>query len=87
MLKILITIIGFCFKVVFTLLDALPGLDFTIPEGILDNMASFFNGVAFFLPMSSIALLFEIKMTVLSFRLAWSVFLRVKSFVPGISST
>ena len=87
MLSVTLFIFSVVFRVALSLLNALPGLSFTLPVDLLDDAAQFLNGVAFFLPMSSLIALFEIKITVINFRLAWSILLRIKSFIPEISST
>ncbi|MBE6852739.1 MAG: hypothetical protein E7505_04610 [Ruminococcus sp.] len=85
----MLSIILFIFKMVFTLaynlLDALPTLDFTIPVNLFDNIVEFFNGVAFFIPMAPILVLFELKLLVIQFRIFWALCMRVKSFIPTIS--
>lgn len=87
MLSVTLFIFSVVFRVALNLLNALPGLNFVIPSDLLEDAFDFVNGVAFFLPMSSLIALFEIKLTVINFRLAWSILLRIKSFIPEISST
>lgn len=87
MLSVTLFIFSVVFRVALGLLNALPGLSVTIPVDLLDDAAEFLNGVSFFLPMQSLIALFEIKLTVINFRLAWSILLRIKSFIPEISST
>lgn len=85
MVTILLAILSGIFSLGLLLISSLPSLDFTLPTGFMDNISSFFNGVAFFLPVSALFALFEIKMLVISFRLFWSFCMRVKSFIPTIS--
>lgn len=87
MLSVTLFIFSVVFRVALGLINALPGLSLSLPADLLDDAAEFLNGVAFFLPMSSLVALFEIKITVINFRLAWSILLRIKSFIPEISST
>lgn len=87
MLSVTLFIFSVVFRVALSLINALPGLSLSLPSDLLDDAADFLNGVAFFLPMSSLVALFEIKITVINFRLAWSILLRIKSFIPEISST
>ena len=87
MLSVTLFIFSVVFRVALSLINALPGLSLSLPADLLDDSAEFLNGVAFFLPMSSLIALFEIKITVINFRLAWSILLRIKSFIPEISST
>ena len=87
MLTVTLLIFSVVFRVALGLLSALPGFDVTIPLDFFDNVSDFLTGVSFFLPMQSLVALFEIKMTVVTFRLAWAILLRIKSFIPEISST
>lgn len=87
MLSVTLFIFSVVFRVALSLINSLPGLSLSLPADLLDDAAEFLNGVAFFLPMSSLVALFEIKITVINFRLAWSILLRIKSFIPEISST
>lgn len=85
MITILLAILSGIFTLGLLLIGALPTLDFELPMSFMDNISSFFNGVAFFLPVGALLALFEIKMFVISFRLFWSLCMRVKSFIPTIS--
>lgn len=87
MLAIILFIFSVVFRVVLGLINALPSFSLTIPADLLTGAADFLNGVSFFLPMQSLIALFEIKIIVINFRLAWSILLRIKSFIPEISST
>ena len=87
MLTVTLLIFSVVFRVALGLLSSLPGFDVTIPLDFFDNVSDFLTGVSFFLPMQSLIALFEIKMTVVTFRLAWAILLRIKSFIPEISST
>ena len=87
MITILLAILSGVFMLGLSLLDALPSLDFTLPLSFMDNISSFFNGVAFFLPVGALLGLFQIKMMIISFRLFWALCMRVKSFIPTISGT
>ncbi|MBO7695693.1 MAG: hypothetical protein J6T10_23940 [Methanobrevibacter sp.] len=87
MLSITLFIFNVVFKIVFGLFSLLPSFGFELPEDLLSGIAGFMEGVAFFLPMRSLATLFEIKIILIQFRIAWAIFLRIKSFIPEISST
>lgn len=87
MISIILAVLSGLFGVGLMILDAVPALDFTIPLEFFANIQGFFNGVAFFLPVGALFSLFQIKMAVVSFRIFWSLCLRVKSFIPTISST
>lgn len=87
MLSVILFILGCIFSVGFTLLDSLPTLNFTIPTDLFNNISGFFNGVAFFLPIAPLLVLFQLKMLVVTFRIFWSLVMRVKSFIPTISCT
>lgn len=87
MITILLAILSGILGLGLLLLNSLPTLDFTIPLNFLDNIQSFFNGVAFFLPVSALLSIFEIKMSIVAFRIFWALCMRVKSFIPAISST
>lgn len=79
------TFFSFLLKVGYLLISNLPSLDFVMPDDIVSGAVSIFSGIAYFLPMTSIIALFNIKISVIVFRIAVAVFKFVKSFIPGIS--
>lgn len=87
MISILLAILSGVFGLGLLILDSLPSLDFTIPLNFMDNIQGFFNGIAFFIPVGALFALFEIKMSIVAFRIFWALCMRVKSFIPAISST
>lgn len=87
MLTITLFIFNVCLRIIFGMFELLPSLDFLIPDDLLSSASDFLNGVAFFLPIGTLATIFEIKITIINVRIAWSLFLRIKSFIPSIAST
>lgn len=82
MITILIFILGGCFSLAFLLVSSLPSFDITLPFTAFNVLQDLFNGIAFFLPMNTIATIFSIKLAVVGFRFAWAIILRIKSFIP-----
>lgn len=89
-------IIGLLLTLVFNILLGLIGLvpDFSVSVDFITNLSSILKViaemvqiVAFFLPLNALYGLLLVKISIYAFRIAWAIFLRIKSFIPTISST
>ncbi len=77
------------FSVINLVLDL---LDFTgvnefsrnIPELVIPD---FFHYIAYFIDGSAIMLLIKLEIGWIELKIAWAILLRIKSFIPTISST
>lgn len=84
MLTLILFIISSVFTLCFNLLDSLPTLSISIPFTVFDVFQDIFYCINFFLPMNTIILIFEIKLSLIGFRIVYSIILRIKSFIPTL---
>lgn len=71
------------------LLQQLSGIDFnfSLPDGIYDTLYKITVGVSYVLPLTWLFVCHGVRTAVLIFRLPYAIVLRIKSFIPTISST
>lgn len=84
MLTLIMFLISSFYTMSIGLLDTLPTLSISIPFTLFDVFQDIFNGINFFLPMNTIFLIFEAKLSLIGLRLAFSIILRIKSFIPTL---
>lgn len=84
MLTLILFIISSVLTFVMNLLDSLPTLSISIPFTVFDVFQDIFYSINFFLPMNTIIAIFEIKLSLIAFRIAYSIILRIKSFIPTL---
>lgn len=85
-------ILTFIFNILLMLIGVVPDLTFTTDfvanfDSILSVLAEMVQIVAFFIPLNALYMLFLVKVAIDVFRIAWAIFLRIKSFIPTIAST
>lgn len=80
MLNIIFIVAMFIFVV--GLLVALPVFTIQIPAGICDILIDFLSKACYFFPIKALMPLIILSIGFTSFHFVWSVFLRVKSFIP-----
>lgn len=85
-------ILTFIFNILIILIGQVPDLTFSADfvsnfDIILSVLIEMVQIVAFFIPLNALYMLFLIKISVDMFRIAWALFLRIKSFIPTIAST
>ena len=68
--------------IVVTMLIAVPALSISIPVGIADTLISVCKMACYLFPIKLLMPLVLFSFSVTTFRFVWSVFLRVKSFIP-----
>lgn len=68
--------------IIVVLLVAIPVLSISIPSGVAETLISICQVSAYFLPIKLLMPLVLFSFTFHTFRFLWSVFLRVKSFIP-----
>lgn len=66
------------------LLQGLDNLNFSfeLPSGIYTTLYNISKGVGYVLPLPFLISISVIKIGIHSFRLVWSIILRIKSFIP-----
>lgn len=69
--------------IVVGLLITVPSLSITIPSGVATTLISVCEVSAYLLPIKILMPIIVFSFTYHTFRFVWSVFLRVKSFIPS----
>lgn len=72
------------FNIVYTLIGWLPDLSFSIPEGFKSVFFDLFNAVVYFFPIRLLLPIITVSLSYHTFKFFWKVFLRIKSFIPGM---
>lgn len=65
------------------LLVAVPSLSISIPANIASTLLEICKGACYLLPIKLLMPIVLFSFTFNAFRFLWSVFLRVKSFIPS----
>lgn len=81
----IINAILFLPTLLLTGLDALD-FNFSLPAGVYDTLYNISKGVGYVLPLPFLLSISAIKLGIHSFRLIWSVILRIKSFIPTMGA-
>jgi len=66
-------------------IDLMPAIDFTLPEGSFELLNSTFACLGYLLPMHIIGPILAYVMAREGFRIAYAVWLVIKSYIPTIS--
>lgn len=85
-LQLLIDFMYGLFMAIINLIDltALNDVTRNIPKLAIPDM---FRYIAYFLDKSTVILLIKAEVAWINFKIIWAVLLRIKSFIPTISST
>ena len=78
-------ILDFLYFCIAGLIDLMPGLDVVLPEAPLEILEGVFSCLGYLLPMSVITPILVYIVARNTFRLLYSVWLVVKSYIPTIS--
>jgi len=81
------TIVYFFISFCKSLITSLPSLEFALPTNIFQACNSLFGLLGYFMPVSALAPILIGSFALDNFRLIYAILLRIKSFVPTISST
>lgn len=81
------TIINIFLNLVNVLLNLLPDINISIPSGIVSNISNFISGVTYFFPIKALLPILFISLSITGFRIIYSIFLVIKSFIPTISGS
>ncbi len=79
---ILELIINVFLKLFNGFISILPTINFSIPENICKNIADFFSGITYFFPIKALLPILTVSASILAFRIAYNLILRVKGFIP-----
>lgn len=78
-------ILDFLYFCISGLIDLMPDFNVMLPEGPLELLDGVFSCLGFLLPMSVITPILTYIIARNSFRLVYSVWLTIKSYIPTIS--
>ena len=80
-------ILSFLYFCIAGLIDLMPGFDVMLPEAPLEVLEGVFSCLGYLLPMNVITLIFAYIIARNTFRLFYSVWLVIKSYIPTISGS
>ena len=80
-------ILTFIYNCISGLIDLMPAIDFQLPEGSFELLNSTFSCLGYLLPMPIIAPILAYIVARESFRMAYAVWLVIKSYIPTISGS
>ncbi|NLZ53818.1 MAG: hypothetical protein GX892_11885 [Thermoanaerobacteraceae bacterium] len=78
-------ILSFLYFCIAGLIDLMPSFDVMLPEGPLELLEGVFSCLGYLLPMNVITPIIAYLIARNTFRLFYSVWLVVKSYIPTIS--
>lgn len=67
-------------------ISILPSLNFTIPDNICNTIANFFSGITYFFPVKQLLPILGFSISIVAFRILFTLIIRIKSFIPGMGS-
>ena len=80
-------ILSFLYFCIAGLIDLMPAFDVMLPEAPLELLEGVFSCLGYLLPMNIITPIFAYIIARNTFRLFYSVWLVVKSYIPTISGS
>lgn len=80
-------ILSFLYFCIAGLIDLMPNFDVMLPEGPLELLESVFSCLGYLLPMNVITPILAYIIARNTFRLFYSVWLVIKSYIPTISGS
>ena len=80
-------ILSFLYFCIAGLIDLMPNFDVMLPEGPLELLEGVFSCLGYLLPMNVITPIFAYIIARNTFRLFYSVWLVIKSYIPTISGS
>ena len=78
-------ILSFLYFCIAGLIDLMPNFDVMLPEGPLELLDGVFSCLGFLLPMQVITPILAYIIARNTFRIVYSVWLTIKSYIPTIS--
>lgn len=67
-------------------IDKLPGIDFSIPDNVLEGFSYVAQYVSYFIPVAELMPILAISVSLSVFHIVWAVILRIKSFIPTMGA-
>ena len=67
-------------------IDKLPGIDFSIPDNVLEGFSYVAQYVNYFIPVAELMPILAISVSLSVFHIVWAVILRIKSFIPTMGA-
>jgi len=80
-------ILTFLYDCISGLIDMMPTIDFTLPEGSFELLNSTFACLGYLLPMHVITPILGYIVARETFRMTYAVWLVIKSYIPTISAS
>lgn len=80
-------ILSFLYFCIAGLIDLMPSFDVMLPEAPLEVLEGVFSCLGYLLPMNIITAIFAYLIARNTFRLFYSVWLVIKSYIPTISGS
>ena len=68
------------------LLDLIPTINITIPDGVIDWLLNTCNSIGYLLPVKALMPILGIMISINAFKISWALLLRVKSFIPTMGA-
>lgn len=68
------------------LLDKIPSIQITIPDGVFDWLLSMSRALGYLLPIKALMPILVISFGISAFKISWAIILRVKSFIPTMGA-
>ncbi len=75
-------IINLIMSLPLALLDSLPSVDVTIPENVFSSMTWLLSTINYLFPVKALLPILIISFSITTFKIAYAIVLRVKSFIP-----
>ena len=67
-------------------IDKLPGIDFSIPDNVLEGFSYVAQYVNYFIPVAELMPILAISVSLSVFHIVWAIILRIKSFIPTMGA-
>lgn len=79
-------ILSFLLTLPLALLRSLPDVNLSFPTGVFDFIWTVSNSIAYIIPVRQLLPILYAEGALTTFRIAWSMLIRMKSFIPGMGA-
>lgn len=79
-------ILNVLFYVPLLLVNALPAVDFAMPDNVFNGIDTFVSNVAYVIPIRALMPILVSSFSISCFKIFWALLLRIKSFIPTMGS-
>lgn len=69
------------------LINLFPAMDFSFSPTVLADIMDLFRALGYVIPWAGLLPILTASILLLSFRLTWTIILRLKSFIPTLGGT